>query len=68
MKLNEARKFLTAVLGVAVLAATQALGADSPWVVVVVSLADALAVYLVPNARPPVRKAAAKKAPVKKQP
>jgi len=42
-------KFIVALVGVAVMGFTFALGADNPWVQVGVSLATALGVYQVPN-------------------
>ena len=43
------QKFFAALAGVAVLAATELLGADSAWVAVVVSVLTALGVYAAPN-------------------
>jgi hypothetical protein len=47
-----ARKFITAVIGVAALGITQGLieGTAAKWVAIVISAATALGVYVVPNA------------------
>lgn len=44
------RKAITAIVGAAVLIASHFLGADSVWVLSIVSVATALGVYQIPNA------------------
>jgi len=46
------RKLIVALVGAGVTVATLALGADDPWVQVVTTLATAVGVYEVPNAKP----------------